>query len=104
MRSGGILERWPSLLAAPLGAFSSATICWFVWGFYFTPGDYFANGSRWVNPTLVLALLVGGGLAYLGGRWTRLVVIAISLLCAAFWISTPDGWWATPPAWWPLGG
>ena len=102
IRPRDILVRWQSLVSSALGAFCAVTICWFVWGFFFTPGDYFANGSRWVNRTLLISLLVGAGLAYLAGPWLRVLVVAISLVCAAFWIFTPDGWWAAPPPYWPL--
>jgi hypothetical protein len=62
-----------------------------------TPGDYFANGNAFVNPSLVLAGVAGAWLGCKARIQLRIGPLAIlGLLCVVLWIATPTGWWAKP--------
>jgi hypothetical protein len=63
-----------------------------------TPGDAFANGSRFVEVT-VLALAILGGYAafHARSRSLRIAVTVATLLSATFWLAVWDGWWVKPP-------
>jgi len=84
------------LLGSALAAFCLLTFTWVVWGFL-TPGDFFANGSKLVPPTLGIAATVGVIVGFrLSGR-ARIVLLVAALLSLCFWIFIPDGWWAHGP-------
>jgi hypothetical protein len=86
---------WPVTFAA-LGAFALATGCWAAWG-WATPGDFFANGSPFVYPTLLMAIVVGAGLGfYLRWRWVRELILVAAAGALWFHLFVPDGWWAKP--------
>lgn len=91
-------NRWSPLLASVLGAFSGVTLCWIAWGLM-TPGDFFANGAIvLLGITLIGAAALGGYLASrIRSRALRVVLLALSSLCVAFWIVAKSGWWASPP-------
>ena len=80
-----------------LGSGSAFTMTWVVWGVC-TPGDYFANGSLLLIPSLVCAAILGAWLAYArAGAPLRVTVAGLALLSAAFWLFAPGGWWASGP-------
>ena len=84
------------ILTSLAGAFSGFTLCWVGWG-RATPGDFFANGSSLLAPTLVGSLLVGGTLGAFGYRRKGAIVVALLAATALmFWVFVPDGWWAHP--------
>jgi hypothetical protein len=93
----GSFHRWAPLASAAVGgAFCSGTLCWIVWG-VLTPGDYFANGNAFVNPSLVLAAVAGAWFGFKARTQLRIGTLAIlGVLCVVFWIATPTGWWAKP--------
>jgi hypothetical protein len=77
-----------------LGCFVAFTLCWALWG-YFTPGDYFANGSKWLNSSLLGAAVIGGALGGLSrGRFVLSAWALLFVASLAFWFLVPDGWWA----------
>jgi hypothetical protein len=79
------------------GGFTGATLGWIVWGIM-TPGDAFANGSSFVEATVLALGALGGYAAFKArSRWARISTALVSVLCAAFWVAVPDGWWAKPP-------
>jgi hypothetical protein len=84
------------LLASALCAFCLVTADWIVWAFL-TPGDYFANGNAWVEPSLLLVFVVGLIAGFHAvGRWRLAIQIAgIASMC--YWIFVPSGWWAHGP-------
>jgi hypothetical protein len=85
------------LLFGLLGGFCVFSIVEIIWG-YFTPGDYYANGCRWVVPSFWLASFVGFGSGWYGNnRIFRIVVAVISFAAIAYWVFVPDGWWAHEP-------
>lgn len=84
------------LLGAMLSAVCLFTAAWVVWGFA-TPGDYFANGSSLLLPTLVLATAVGLIAGFRASGRVRTVFLVAAVVSACFWIFIPAGWWATPP-------
>jgi hypothetical protein len=90
-------QRWlPLMAAASGGAFCAVTLCWIVWG-VLTPGDYFANGNAFVNPSLALTAAAGAWFARKARTRLRIsALVILALLCIAFWIATPNGWWAKP--------
>jgi hypothetical protein len=80
-----------------MGACTGATLGWIGWGVV-TPGDIFANGSYFVDPTLLALGLLGGFAGFKArSRRARIAVSATSALSAAFWLAVPDLWWAHPP-------
>jgi hypothetical protein len=86
----------PVVAAALAGAFCAVTLSWIVWG-VLTPGDYFANGSVILYPSLLLAAIAGAWLAHKSHTRIRIgALAAITALCVLFWVATPDGWWAKP--------
>jgi hypothetical protein len=83
-------------LGSALAAFCLLTLTWAIWGFL-TPGDFFANGSKLVLPTLGIAGLIGAIVGFrISGR-ARIVMLVAALLSLCFWIFVPDGWWAHGP-------
>jgi hypothetical protein len=84
------------LLGSVLCAFCLCTVGWIVWGIL-TPGDYFANGSVMVKPSLLLAGLIGLVVGFrASGRW-RILTLVVSIASLCFWIFVPEGWWAKAP-------
>ena len=85
-----------------LGMFSWSTGAWIAWG-YFTPGDYFANGSSWLLPSL-LATSIGGALfGFIAqAALVRGFIVAMVVCAVAFWLFAADGWWAHNPPQKPL--
>ena len=70
---------------------------WMLWGLC-TGGDYFANGSPLLFPTMFLAAAIG----FLCGwrapsRLLILIVVLLFLVSVATWLLLPEGWWVTPP-------
>jgi hypothetical protein len=81
-----------------VGCFVAFTLCWALWG-YFTPGDSFANGNEWLNPSLLGATIVGGALGgFSRGRFVLSAWALFLVASLAFWFLLPDGWWANAPA------
>ena len=85
------------VLVSLSGTYALGTLCWVVCGLL-TPGDYFANGSLVVLPSMAVA---GAGGAYWGakskGRTSKFIILMLALAATAFWGFAPDGWWARPP-------
>lgn len=83
--------------ASAIGGAVAFTLCWALWG-YLTPGDYFANGSSWLSPSLLAAAIAGGALGmhsrnrYAAAAWMLLLLASLT-----FWFLVPDGWWAHGP-------
>ena len=75
------------------GAFCLFTGAWVAWG-WFTPGDFFANGSDFLEVSLVAA----AGLGLLLGRKLpqrlQAILLVASLFALGFWLFVPTGWWA----------
>ena len=85
-----------NLVFAVLLAFSLVTGWWALWGL--ASGDYFANGSSLVYPTVLGAGIAGGVVGYkVRTAVTRSLVILAALAAISFWLFLPDGWWAKPP-------
>lgn len=85
------------ILFAMLGASVLFTACQIGWAFY-TPGDYFANGSGWVGPTELITSALGFVIAYhVRKRVIRICLVAMSLASLAYWVFVPMGWWAKGP-------
>lgn len=89
---------------AGLWAFALGTGCWTAWGLA-TPGDFFANGSPLVYPTVLVAVGLG---AWVGFRflsvWVRGLILMAAVGALCFHVFVPDGWWATPPPGWERAG
>jgi hypothetical protein len=86
------------VLMVALAAFCLGTICWIAWGLE-TPGDYFANGSVMVDPTLIAAVLAG---LFVGWKARMRVVISCATIASlCFWLFVRDGWWAHAPPFGP---
>ncbi len=79
-----------------LGAFVGGTTTWIFWGMT-TPGDFFANGSSFVFPSLGVGSLLGAFSGWTAHPRRRIAFGIATLLCVAFWTLAPDGWWAKPP-------
>ena len=79
-----------------LWAFALFTVVWVVWGFY-TPGDFFANGSTFLRPTLAAGVLIGLLTGFRRGLRWHAFVLAVAVACLCFWIFVPEGWWAHEP-------
>ncbi len=78
-------------------AVTLATMVWVSWALA-TPGDYFANGNEWVNPSLVLAVLVGSIVGWWAANKIMTTIIFIGALAAVgYWVFVPSGWWAYGP-------
>jgi hypothetical protein len=82
------------LLGAVLAAVFLFTAACVVWGFV-TPGDYFANGSNLLLPTLVLVTAVGLVAGFRASGWVRTVFLVAAVASACFWIFVPADWWVT---------
>lgn len=78
-----------------LGAFVGGTTTWIFWGLL-TPGDFFANGSSFVFPSLGVGSLLGAFSGWTAHPRRRIAFGVATLLCVAFWTLAPDGWWAKP--------
>lgn len=76
-----------------LGAFVGGTTTWIFWGMT-TPGDFFANGSSFVFPSLGVGSLLGAFSGWTAHPRRRIGFGIATLLCVAFWTLAPDGWWA----------
>ena len=86
-----------NVLAMLTGAFVGATICWIFWGLV-TPGDYFANGSPLVWPTIAAAGIAGAYAATrLRSRAFQITLATAACASLLFWLAVPDAWWATSP-------
>ena len=92
-------------LFAIAGAFIVFSAVWVAWGIL-TPGDYFANGSRWALWELRISPLAGANIGYLGSKYRmgRYVLLALMVAVIVFFISAPNGWWlkglpSPPPVW-----
>lgn len=87
---------WAATFAIAAALFAGTAV-WGCWAL-FTPGDYFANGSTMVLPSLLLSVLAG---AIVGWRTrskkVRALLAAACVLAVAYIILLPDGWWAHPP-------
>ena len=80
------------LLVGVLAAVFLFTAAWVVWGFV-TPGDYFANGSNLLLPTLVLGTAVGLIAGFRASGRVRTVFFVVAVVSACFWIFVPADWW-----------
>jgi hypothetical protein len=81
------------LLGSLLGSFCLLTVTWIIWGIL-TPGDFFGNGSWFVEPTLGIAAIVGAIVGFrISGR-PRIVMFVTAALSVCFWLFIRDGWWA----------
>ena len=79
-----------------LCAFVLFTLGWILWG-YFTPGDFFGNGSALVTPSLAVSAILGLIAGFrAAGRW-RILILVVAAASLCFWIFAPDGWWAHEP-------
>ena len=82
--------------AAFAGAFCFFTLAWIAWGFA-TPGDLFANGSTFLE----LSLIVAAGVGLLAGhklpQKLHIILLVASLFALWYWLFVPEGWWAHPP-------
>lgn len=91
------MERVAALPFGVTSAFALATGCWAVWG-WLTPGDFFANGSPLLFPSLLVA--IGAG-ALLGCKlrrpWQRALLGVATAAAICFHVFVPGGWWVTPP-------
>lgn len=79
-----------------LGAFVGGTGTWIFWGLL-TPGDFFANGSSFVFPSIGVGSLLGAFSGWTAHPRRRIAFAIAGLLCVAFWTLAPDGWWAKRP-------
>jgi hypothetical protein len=79
-----------------LGAFVGGTSTWIFWGLR-TPGDFFANGSSFVFPSLGVGSLLGAFSGWTAHPRRRIAFAIAALLCVAFWTLAPNGWWAKAP-------
>lgn len=84
------------VLTATLAAFCLATTCWIVWGLE-TRGDYFANASPLMFPSLFAGMLVGPFLGWKAKARIRLVIQCASVASSCFWLFVRDGWWVKSP-------
>lgn len=86
-------------LSACAAAFAFVTAAWAIWG-YFTPGDYFANGSSFVWPSLLCAFLAGLAFGWhLAAAPAARVILVFGVVASlAFWLLVPNGWWAHWPS------
>jgi len=86
-------------IAAGAGAFALVTAGWALWG-YLTPGDYFANGSTLLWPSLVVALVIGSALGWSFSpmRVARTMLVIGVVASLAFWSFVPNAWWAHWPS------
>ena len=68
------------------------TLCWILWGLL-TPGDFFANGSSYLMPSLCIAAIIGFvlGWKFEKGAQKAIVIGFVASLC--FWLFVPAGWW-----------
>ena len=73
------------------------------YGAYVTPGDYFANGSAFVWPSLLGLLAIGLLFGwFLCASPVMRAILAIGVAVSlAFWLFVPNGWWAKSPPNWP---
>ena len=87
------LRSAPRIFAGFLCGLCLVTLVWIGWGLS-TPGDYFANGNRLVEPTLIGAFLVGICIGFwLASRIRTVIQVAVAAaLC--FWVLVPNGWWS----------
>ena len=97
MRHNGLPIR---ALTAVLAAFCFVTICWIAWGLE-TPGDYLANGSQLVLPTLIVAVVAGLFIGWKAKTRIRVVVFCAAIAGLCFWLVVRDGWWAHAPSFGP---
>jgi uncharacterized membrane protein YfcA len=76
---------------------SMVTICEISWGLY-TPGDYFANGSILVTPSMIASAIFGSYAGYhLENKFASCALLCLLLISLYFWFFIPSGWWATEP-------
>lgn len=86
-----------SVSFALIAAFSAFTVVWVVWAFL-TPGDYFANGSSLLLPSLGIGSLVGAVTGWrTRSKKLRVAIVSLGLLAIGYFTLARDGWWATPP-------
>jgi hypothetical protein len=86
------------ILSGICGAFIVFTAIWIFWCII-TPGDYFANGSIALEPSLFAGIIIGlllGSLIKIKGLKYILLILVIAGIC--YWLLVPDGWWAVGPA------
>ena len=83
-----------------VGSGLSVVIVTAVWVFWcmMTPGDYFANGSKAVIPSLFVGGTIGFSVGLIGKadklKW---IVAALFVGALCYWFLVPDGWWVTSP-------
>lgn len=84
------------VIGPALGTLSAVTLTWIAWAVA-TPGDYFANGSALLFPSLGVAAVGGalGGRA-LARRHPTLLLVA-AMLSIGYWAIAPSDWWSRPP-------
>ena len=83
------------LITAALGGFCFVTIAEVIWGFL-TPGDYFANGSPLLLPSVIASLTLGLYLGIKASGRLRVAIFVLSVACMCYWVFVPVGWWVKP--------
>jgi hypothetical protein len=91
-----VLTAIPRVVMGILLAFVLVTAAWVGWALA-TPGDYFANGSSWLFPSVGAACLVGLAAGWAAARGlARLLIVLLSLASLCYWVFAPSGWWSHP--------
>jgi hypothetical protein len=91
-----VLNALPRVVLGLLLAFVLATAAWVGWALA-TPGDYFANGSSWLFPSIGVACLVGLAAGFPARGLARLLIVLLSVASLCYWIFVPSGWWSHGP-------
>ena len=76
-----------------VGAISLVTICTFAWAVE-TPGDFFANGSAALMPSLLISALGGLTIGWFARPRLRVAILILTGASVAYWFCVPTGWWA----------
>ena len=75
----------------------SLTLCWVIWG-VITPGDSFANGSKFFWPSILVVAGVSLILSFMFTSKGVRVFISLAVIASlCFWLFVPNGWWASGP-------
>jgi hypothetical protein len=82
-------------LMAILSAFCLMTVCWVGWA-WATPGNYFANGSRWLFPSLAGAGFIGLAAGWGAHGLAHLLIALFSVASLCYWVFVQTGWWSHP--------